>query len=85
MSQKIVAIQVNTNPVRWVLSTYKKENGKRGVEYTDDKNQAKDYRTEEAARDATENFDNPCDRVFKPMPLEVSRPQHISEFFADMN
>lgn len=84
MPRKIVAIQVNTSPTRWVESTFKKPNYELGVLLTEEKNVAKDYGTKELATDAIKKFANPFERKFTPMKIEVTQPVRIDAYLEDL-
>jgi hypothetical protein len=74
MKRKIVAIQANTHPTRWVSSIHKRFDMKVSVEFTDDKNQAKDFSDRKTAEGMVAKIFNPFDRVFTVMDMSVTQP-----------
>lgn len=83
-TMKITAIQVDTQPVRWVASTYQRGSGMYGVIYTEIKNEAKDFGNRVKAIDVVNNIHNPLNRVFSIVEIEVSKPRKIKDIMEDM-
>lgn len=75
--RKIIAIQVNTNPTRWVESTFPRVGNMVGVVTTDQKELAHDFLTEEKAADICKRIHNPFDRVYKVKSMTVAQPSAI--------
>jgi hypothetical protein len=79
MPRKIVAIQVNTSPVRYVTAYQKKFNGSFLVEYSENENLAHDFESQEKANQFIPKIDNPFSREFKIVSKSVSQPVRIGE------
>ncbi len=69
--KKILAITVNTKPIRYVMSTSNRFDGKKLAELTDNKNHAYDFSTMDKACAVIDLIVNPFERVFTAEHIEV--------------
>jgi hypothetical protein len=81
MPRKIIAIQVNTSPARYVTAEHKRFDGSVAVELTENENLAIDYGTSENAAAVITRIFNPFERTFKPVAKSVIQPVQIGEYF----
>jgi hypothetical protein len=71
MKKNIIAIQVDTKPVRWVHSTYPRPGKLLGAEYTDKKHEAMEFPDYQSAHSCIKKLMSLNDRNFTPVPLDV--------------
>jgi len=84
MSKKI-AIEVNTNPTKWVSGIFSRIGSSVRVELTDDKDMAHDFLTMDKAKETIPNIHNPYDRVFKAVSLDSRKRAGLTNYNADLN
>lgn len=72
--RNIIAIEVNTNPTKWVSAIFNRVGNSIRVELTDNKDLAHDFLTEAKAKEVLPNIYNPFDRVFSVKKLKVLQP-----------
>jgi hypothetical protein len=83
MPRKIIAIQANTTPPRYITATHRRFDGRYTVELSENENLAIDFETAENAAEMITRIFNPFDRVFKPVRKTVTQPMQIGEILRE--
>lgn len=73
--RKIIAISANTKPVRYVMSTSNRPDGKIAAELTANKDQAFDFVTMDNACRIIEKIVNPFERVYMAEEILINRSE----------
>lgn len=82
--RKIIAIQINTTPVRYVRSVSRRPGDQLYAEFTDNQNEAQDFDTVAYANTVIKRLVNPHERVFKATSISVTQPNRIRSEEEDM-
>ena len=73
-----IVIEVNTNPTRWVSSTFPRVGGIVGAELTDNIENAHDFLTMERAIEILGKIHNPFEREFSAVQINSRYPVKVS-------